>query len=375
MGLSGLVKMPLHRCSSLLAPVRLLCPSRRPRAVLAAAFFPWLFACQRDTATGPGGTPITPPAAPASVERQVNATTTDNAIAPVPAAGEAPHLVINPAPAVTARGRLLVFLPGTQGRPSQYSYILRAGAARGLHAVGVNYVNQVAMGTLCQLSPVLDCYWTARTEVVFGNGTPVAGQSVVTRANGIVHRLTRLLAWLHATYPTEGWGQYLQADNTVDWGKVILAGHSQGGGHVGVLAKSVALARAVYFSSPEDWNDLLDRPATWMALRPNVTPASAQYGFGADADPLVPNAHAFANWDNLGLTRPAAGPALVDGSSAPFGNARQLRTALSFNPASTALTTGLKQHGITVVDTSTPLDASGKPLFDSNGVWAYLCFQ
>jgi hypothetical protein len=27
-----------------------------------------------------------------------------------------------------------------------------------------------------------------------------------------------------------------------------------------------------------------------------------------------------------------------------------------------------------VVDTSTPLDASGRPLFDTNGVWAYLCF-
>ena len=115
--------------------------------------------------------------------------------------------------------------------------------------------------------------------MVFGNGTPVAGQSAVTRANGIVNRVNKLLARLHSTYPTEGWGQYLLADNTVDWSKVILAGHSQGGGHVGVLAKSVALARAVYFSSPEDWNDLLDRPATWLALRPNVTPASAQDGF------------------------------------------------------------------------------------------------
>lgn len=335
-----------------------------------------LVACARERVIGPGTSPgpVTPPAAPPSVERQVNATATDNAITAAPAAGEAPHVAINPSPAVTARGRLLVFLPGTQGRPTQYTYLLRAGTARGFHAVGVNYMNQTAMGVLCQTSLVPDCYWTARTEVVFGNGTPVAGQAAVTRANGIVNRLNKLLGWLHATYPAEGWGQYLLADNTVDWSKVILAGHSQGGGHVGVLAKSVALARAVYFSSPEDWNDLADRPATWMALRPNVTPASAQYGFGADADPLVPNAHAFANWDNLGLAKPASGPVSVDGSSAPFGNARQLRTAQTFNPASTALTLALRQHGITVVDTSTPLDASGKPLFDSNGVWAYLCY-
>jgi hypothetical protein len=44
-------------------------------------------------------------------------------------------------------------------------------------------------------------------------------------------------------------------------------------------------------------------------------------------------------------------------------------------PASTALTPALKNHGVTVVDTSTPLDGTGKPLFDTNGVWDYLCFQ
>jgi hypothetical protein len=358
-------------------PPTMTIPPCRSVVLLLVALALLLPGCARERLLGPGtppGTPTTPPAAPPSVERLVNATATDNAITAAPATGEAPHVAINPSPSVTARGRLLVFLPGTQGRPTQYSYILRAGAARGFHTVGVNYLNQTAMGALCQTSLVPDCYWTARTEVVFGNGTPVAGQAAVTRANGIANRTAKLLARLHATAPTEGWGQYLLADGTVDWSKVIVAGHSQGGGHAAVLAKSVALARAVYFSAPEDWNELTDRPAPWPAVRPNVTPSSAQYGFGADADPLVPNAHAFAHWDNLGLPKPASGPLLVEGASAPFGNARQLRTALSFNPASTALSVALRQHGITVVDTSTPLDASGKPLFDSNGVWAYLCF-
>ena len=64
----------------------------------------------------------------------------------------------------------------------------------------------------------------------------------------------------------QGWGQFLLADNTVDWRKVVLAGHSQGGGHVGVLAKSVSLNRAVYFSSPEDWYDTTDTPASWSRV-------------------------------------------------------------------------------------------------------------
>jgi hypothetical protein len=315
------------------------------------------------------------PARVASVERAVNATVTDANITAVPAGGEAPHVAINPSPAVAPRGKLLVFLPGTQGRPSQYAYILRAGAARGFHAVGINYPNQTAMGSLCQFSTDPECYWTARTEVVFGNGAPVIGQSAVSRADSIVTRLNKLLAWLSTNQPAEGWEQYLRADRTVDWSKVVLAGHSQGGGHVGVLAKTVVLGRAVYFSAPEDWNELINRPAGWTATRANVTPASLQYGFGSDLDTLVPNAHAFAHWDALGLARPIAGAVLVDSTPTPFLNSHQLRTALGFNPASTALTIALRYHGVTVVDTSTPLDGAGKPLFDSNGVWEFLCFQ
>ena len=312
---------------------------------------------------------------PVSVERQVNATTTDSTITTAPLGNEAPHITINPSPSVTARGRLFVFLPGTQGRPAQYTYILRAGAVRGFHAVGINYPNQTAMGAYCQTSNDPDCYWKARSAVIFGGGTPVAGQPAVTRSDSIVNRLEKLLVWLRTNHPAEGWGQFLLADNTVDWSKVVLAGHSQGGGHVGVLAKSVSLNRAVYFSSPEDWYDTTDTPASWSRDRPNVTPADRQFGFGSDNDLLVPNVHAFAHWSRIGLPAPAAGPVLVDTATAPYSDSRQLRTARPFNPASTALTTNLKNHGVTVVDTSTPLDNEGKPLFDTSGVWAYLCFQ
>ena len=324
-----------------------------------------------------GGDPSTgiPPASPPSVERQILATTTGSSITAAPATGEAPHVAINPLPAVASRGRLLVFLPGTQGRPTQYTAILRAAAARGLHAVGVNYPNQTAMGALCQFSTQADCYWNARNVVVFGGGTPVSGQTPVSSADAIVNRTAKLIADLAARHPAEGWGQYLLGNGTVDWSKVVLAGHSQGGGHVGVLAKTVALNRAVYFSAPEDWNELTDRPASWTSARPNVTPASRQYGFGADSDTLVPNAHAFAHWDALGLPRPATGPVLAEAGAGAYADSRQLRTALGPNPASTALTPALRNHGITVVDTSTPVDTSGRPSFDVLGVWDYLGFQ
>ncbi len=354
--------------------IRFIAPPRL-RVVLACTALGMLAAC------GGGGTPDTglsppdPAASPPSLERQIYATATGSGISAAPSGGEAPHVAINPSPSATTRGRLFVFLPGTQGRPTQYTYILRAAAARGLHAIGINYPNQTAMGALCQFSLQPDCYWAARNVVVFGGGTPVSGQSPVSNADSIVNRVARLLAELAARHPSEGWGQYLLGNSTVDWSKVVLAGHSQGGGHVGVLAKTVSLSRAVYFSAPEDWNELTDRPANWTSARPNVTPASRQYGFGADSDPLVPNAHAFAHWDGLGLPRPSAGPPPAEVGIGSFGDTRQLRTALAPNPASAAATPALRQHGITVVDASTPVDASGRPVFDVQGVWDYLCFQ
>ena len=316
--------------------------------------------------------PAGPASSPPSVERLIFATITDSDITSAPGAGEAPHVVINPPPSVTSKGELVVFLPGTQGRPAQYSYLLRSAAGWGFYAVGLNYPNQTAMASLCRTSSDPNCYWAARSDVLFGDGTAVSGQSDVTPADSIVNRLDKLLVYMDANFPGEGWGQFLLPDSTVDWSKVVLAGHSQGGGHVGVMAKTVGLARAVYFSSPDDWNDLTNQPADWTVSKPNVTPASRQYGFGSDADALVPNSHAFAIWDNLGLWTPPTGPVLVEGSGMPFAGSHQLHTALPHNPASSAVLTALKNHGVTVVDTSTPLDGNGKPVFSTDGVWAYL---
>lgn len=310
-----------------------------------------------------------------STERTFNATTTDSAVTAIPSAGEAPHISINPSPTINPRGKLFVFLPGTQGRPAQYTFILRAAAIRGFHALGLNYQNQVAMGALCQQSPDPDCYWNARNVVIFGGGTPVAGQIATSSADSIFNRLNKALVWLRNNHPAEGWGQFLLSDNSVNWSTVVISGHSQGGGHAGVLVKRVALSRACYFSAPEDWNETTDRPANWTSARSNVTPADRQFGFGSDNDSLVPNSHAFAHWTSLGLGTPSGGPVLVDNSAAPYSGSQQLRTNLPPNPASTALSTALKNHGVTVVDTSTPLDNQGKPLFDTSGVWEYLCLR
>ena len=300
--------------------------------------------------------PTEPPTSPPSVVRQVLPFATDPGIN----VANDPHVAVNPVPTVAARGKLVVFLPGTGGVPVMQQLILNAAAARGFHAIGLAYPNPTAVGVLCADDVDPECFWDVRREVITGLNTSARIQ--VTPANAIVNRLEKVLGYLQTEYPAEGWGPYLVSGN-VDWSRVTVAGHSQGGGHVGVLAKLVGLDRAVYFSSPADWRQVANTPATWLS-RPNVTPASRQYAFIHEQDQLVSELQARANWVALGLD--AFGPVTnVDGASAPFGNSHRLTTR------AVPLLAG-SYHGATVVDAATPRTTGGAPLFTA--VWAYLTF-
>ncbi|MEI6738737.1 MAG: hypothetical protein WCK74_00355 [Gemmatimonadaceae bacterium] len=316
------------------------------------------FACQGGTKDGTTGggttTPTAPVAPPPSVVRQISPSSTDPAID----LSNDPHVAVNPVPTVSAVGKLLVFLPGTGAVPTMQQLILGTAAARGYHAIGLSYPNPTAVGVLCADDTDPECFWDVRREVITGINT--SSRIQITPANAIVNRVEKLLLALHTQYPREGWGQFL-VSGAIDWSRVTLAGHSQGGGHVGVLAKLVALDRAVYFSSPADWRQVANTPATWLS-RPNVTPVSRQYAFIHEQDPLVPVAQARANWSALGLDALGAFT-VVDGAAAPFGGSHQLFTR------STPLLSGA-YHGATVVDAATPRSASGTPLFEP--VWIYL---
>lgn len=314
-----------------------------------------LLGCEtRSSGNVPTAPPTSPPTLPPSVVRQILPSATDAGID----SGNDPHVAVNPSPTATARGKLFVFLPGTGAVPTMQQLVLGTAATRGYHAVGLAYPNPTAVGVLCADDVDPDCFWDVRREVITGLNTSLRIQ--VTSANAIVNRLGKLLQYLQAQFPTEGWGQYL-VNGTVDWSRVTLAGHSQGGGHVGVLAKLVALDRAVYFSSPADWRQVANAPATWLS-RPNVTLASRQYAFIHEQDQLVPVAQALANWRALGLEALGA-VTTIDGATAPFGNSHQLTTR------SVPLLAG-SYHGATVVDAATPRTTSGAPALEP--VWIYL---
>lgn len=310
-------------------------------------------------AGGGGATYYGPPAA--SVERAVAPVATDPAIN---LALES-HFAINPSPAVRAINKLLVFLPGTGAVAQTYRLILRAGAARGYHAVGLTYPNDTAIGTLCDTDADVDCHGKARQEVITGES--LSNKVDVNVTNSIVNRLTRLLKYLDTQYPAEGWGQFLNAGQPA-WSRITVAGHSQGGGHAGLMAKLYSLDRAVYFSSPADWRIAAGVPATWITGKANVTPASRQFGFAHLRDSLVPyGTRIVPIWQALSLADYGAAIS-VDSSNAPFNGSHQLTTDAdptsfpALNPA----------HNATVVDVSTPKNADGTPLFTP--VWNYLAF-
>jgi hypothetical protein len=305
--------------------------------------------------------PAPAPAAP-SVEREIVPSVTSSLVT----GSASPHIAINPSPTVTAKGRLFVMLPGTSAVPRTYQFVVRTGPPRGYHAIGLNYPNEDTIVSLCAGSADPECNGKARREVITGaDVSPVVN---VNSANSITGRLVALLTYLNATYPTEGWGQFLSGGQP-RWDLITAAGHSQGGGHAGYLAKLVSLDRAVMFSAPGEPGTSAGVAVQWASL-PNITPPSRQYGFTHFADTQALYSAVTTNWTAIGLGS-LGGIVSVDAGTAPFTGTHQLTTSAAPNPNPTG-PTAAPTHGAPVVDAVTPLDSQGQPLF--RPVWIYLAF-
>jgi uncharacterized protein (TIGR03437 family) len=236
---------------------------------------------------------------------------TDGAIS----AGE-PHIVATNAGAI--RAPLVVFLPGTGAVPSQYQMLARSLALGGIAVASLNYPNPLAVNTVCAVVVDLDCYEQVRGEILTGENTsPLVA---VSRADSIENRLLRLLQFLHRLAPARGWDQFFSGERLL-WHRLVLSGHSQGGGHAGFIAKRYRTARAVMLAAM-DYNILRQRVAPWME-QPGATPAASYFAFGHERDELVGyTALSEIAWPALGLDR-FAGPLPISNDN--YGSARTLR--------------------------------------------------
>lgn len=294
------------------------------------------------------------------IERDVSPSATDPALT----ANLSDHFVVTPGGA-SAENRLFVMLPGTTAVPGFYRAIVRTGGEEGYHAIGLTYPNDEAVAILCNGDADPDCAGKARREIITGEAlSPLVD---VAPANSINGRLNSLLTYLHATYPAEGWDQF-QIAGQPNWGRITVAGHSQGAGHAAYFGKLYSMDRIAMFSGPPDVGLTAIQPAQWMSL-PDITPPARSFGFTHTADPLVPVLLATTNWSRLGLS--AFGPVTsVDGASAPYGSTRQLSTSAPPRPGSGDNTAA--DHSSPIVDAVTPVDANGVPVY--RPVWVYMAF-
>ncbi|HEY0613309.1 MAG TPA: hypothetical protein VGC96_01665 [Candidatus Elarobacter sp.] len=300
---------------------------------------------------GGGSQPATvsvPPVQVVTVAHSVLPAATDPAISNAFDA----HLAIAPSPATSPL--LVVFLPGTNGTPAGYTRIAGVAAAAGAHAIGLSYPDTSALLQDCGDDP--DCYLPIRLQKFDGIlRSPV---DAVAPADAILNRLTKLLLYLDAHFPGEGWGAFVSGGAPV-WSSIVVAGHSQGAGEAAAIAKVVRVARVAQFSGTVDAVVTARgtlAPATWVSPA-GATPASAFYGFDHTADQFY--AKIRIDWTALG--QDAFGSAVtVESASPPYAGSHELITSLGV----------LNPHVSTAGDGASPVDANGVPVFAP--VWRYV---
>lgn len=259
-------------------------------------------------------------------------------------------------PGTSPRNKLFLFLCGSYGIPARQSLITRLAASLGYHAVNLCYPNAWTIGGLCRGSADPDCHGDVRLQIF--DGVPRTGLVEFASANAIENRLIKLVTYLDARFPGEGWGRYLRAQG-VDWSSVIAAGHSQGGGQAAIIGKVRAVDRVVMLASPADHRRGGLGCAPWLIER-GATPPERYFGFVHRNDQGFE--HIEMAWQALGMD-PGQPLVSVEESAPPYSGSRRLVTDIGGVPKG-------RYHGCVVQDRITPLRADGRPVFEP--VWRYL---
>jgi len=261
------------------------------------------------------------------------------------------------------RQQLFVFMPASSLSPDGYRLVGEYAAVAGLYSIGLPYPNAQAVNTLCTNSPDANCHGDIRRALLAGGDVPQAIPAVsVSTSDSIQNRLAKTLAYLNATYPTAGWGQFLDANGQVLWSKVRVGGHGEGGVQAAYVATQIPVVQACMMSAPGD--TVGGAPAPWIsaATTGSATPGSQFFGFTHVQDSTTSFATLQAAWTALGV--PGA-PTSVDGATPPYGGSHQLTTnlGLGWSP---------DFHTFTAIDTVTPLNDNGTATYAP--AWTAACF-
>src|SRR5215207_4028384 len=161
-------------------------------------------------------------------------------------------------------GKLLVFLPlgGMENIPTEFEEFGSEAGRLGYHTIVLAYRNEapVAMappvgcgnGVEADTAPPR-CAIDVRLEIL--DGKPQSTVVNVDRAGSIENRLNKLLVHLAATYPGEGWAQFIDtsgAEPGPKWSETVIAGGSFGAGQAAIIAAQHTVHRAVLITG---WTD------------------------------------------------------------------------------------------------------------------------
>ncbi len=165
---------------------------------------------------------------------------------------------------------LVVFLPGTHGRPLNDRVLLNAVAGFGFVVIGLEYDDEPAVIQICPQDPNPNCSASFRENRIFGSDVAAAVHNDV--AESIVGRLSDLLQYL-AEHDSGGpWRRFLSEQGGPKWTRIIICGFSQGAGMAAYIAKRLAVERVVLFSGPWDYQRSPQNLAPWLFGR-SATPA------------------------------------------------------------------------------------------------------
>ncbi len=251
----------------------------------------------------------------------------------------------------TVRNKLVVVLHGTSANPQAHTELSNALSADGYHVATVRYNAVLSVTGGCpdvtqEEDP--DCHQDLRAETAFGQGVADPEGSArnhpllnITRTNSAVNRTLKLVNYLATTYPSEGWGQFLQRDAAgactsfsttygacnLHWSKVVLMGHSQGASVALYLSSFYPVDRVGMLSGAYDAWDNGDgtlTTANWVAARKAKIPVARVTDFVHTRD--VGIARIWAVEQTLGLSGAQTN---VLTSARPWGSSHRLVTTLT----------------------------------------------
>jgi pimeloyl-ACP methyl ester carboxylesterase len=254
---------------------------------------------------------------------------------------------LNLARHATKPGPLLLFLPATGAVPSDYRDFLETASEEGYSVLGLDYWNVGRSVTrTCGADP--DCYTQLQRNRLTGKSP--SQFSRVDAANSILMRLKNALRYLNRHDPAGHWERYL-GGSAIRWDRIVLAGHSQGGGESAYIAHFHRVKGVLMFSAPVvTFGDVV---ASWID-GDGETPVSRMYGFDSTKD--IYFGRIVGSWRELGMGSASAASA----TDVPTGGHALLSSLYLGSP--------LESHGRTVND-NTIRDSDGVPVLQETWSW------